>query len=300
MESRQSLKAEWQALNTIHAQASARVRLRSQENGWQAIAASRFLLGKVDVTLPPVSAPTFGINYGGPLRLERTLYGRRTTGSVTPGHLAILPPDVGTRWRFDRTGDIVLVSLSPSVLDEAIENDANRDPRLAEILPRFLIRDLVLERIAHQLLREICEPRPDGRLAADALAQELAQHLVAAHSNLSPRAHARYTMAPSKLRRTEDFIRANLGRQISLQELADAADMSLYHFAKSFKQTTGRPPHQYLTEQRLIRARVLLHNLALPIGDVANAVGFTPSHFTVLFARYMGMVPSKFRDVLRS
>jgi AraC family transcriptional regulator len=300
MDDHVSTRAEWRTLITIHTRASARVHLTSPENGWETIAASRFLLGQVDVTLPPLAAPTFGINYGEALRLERTLHGRRARGNVTPGHLAILTPDAATRWSFDRTGDIALVSLSPKVLDDAILDGADRDPRLAEILPRFLIRDLVLERIAHQLLREICEPRADGRLAAEALAQELAQHLIAAHSNLASRTHTRYTMAPGKLRRTEEFIRANLRREISLRELADAAGMSLYHFAKSFKQTTGCPPHRYVTEQRLRQARVLLHDATLPIGDVAKAVGFSHCRFAVLFARYMGMTPTKFRDVLRS
>jgi AraC family transcriptional regulator len=288
-----------QALKKIHTLASARVLLTSPENVWQTIAASRSLLGQVDVTLPPLAAPTFGINYGGPLNLERTLHGHRSKGTVTPGQLAILPPDAPTRWSFDRTGDIVLVSLSPNVLDEAIEDGTDRDPRLAEVLPRFLVRDLVLERIAHQLLKEISEPSADSQLAAEALAQELAQHLIAAHSSLASQTLSRYTMAPGKLRRTEEFIRANLNRQVSLQNLADAAGMSLYHFAKSFKQTTGYSPHRYLTEQRIRQARVLLHDTALPIGDVARAVGLRHSHFTVLFARYMGMAPAKFRDVLR-
>lgn len=291
-----SAKAERQALSTIRMHASARVRLTSLEDCWDNIAASCLLLGRVDVTLPPLAAPTFGVNYGETLRLERTLHGRRSSGTVTPGQLAILPPDAATRWSFDKAGDIALVSLSPDALDKAIEDSTGRDPQSAEILPRFLIRDLVLERIAHQLLREICEPHTDSRLAAE----ELAQHLVAAHSNLAPRAHNRYTMAPCKLRRTQEFIRANMTREISLQDLSDAAGMSLYHFAKSFKQTTGYPPHRYLTEQRLSHARILLHDATLTIRDVAKAVGFTHSHFTVLFARYMGMAPAKFRDVLRS
>ena len=77
------------------------------------------------------------------------------------------PPDAGTRWIFDSTGDVALVYLSRAVLDQAIEDGADRDPRLIEIVPRFLIRDLVLERFAHQLLREVAEARPEGSLAAE-------------------------------------------------------------------------------------------------------------------------------------
>jgi hypothetical protein len=98
-----SAKAEWQALDTIHARTSAKVRVTSPEQEWATIAASRFLLGDVEVALPPLAAPTFGINYGEALRLERTLHGRRTSGTVTPGQLAILPQDAATRWSFDRT-----------------------------------------------------------------------------------------------------------------------------------------------------------------------------------------------------
>jgi AraC-like DNA-binding protein len=107
-------------------------------------------------------------------------------------------------------------------------------------------------------------------------------------------------MAPSKLQRAHEFVRANLARRISLQEIADAAGMSLFHFARGFRQATGRPPHRYVTEQRVCRARALLHDPRWSIGQIARAVGLTHSHFTAVFVRRMGMTPNKFREVLRS
>ena len=94
-------------------------------------------------------------------------------------------------------------------------------------------------------------------------------------------------------------MRGNLARPMSLQEIADAAGISAFHFARGFKRATGLPPHQYLTQQRLLQARALLHNPNLSIGEVAQAVGFTHSHFTALFTRRLGMTPTKFREVLR-
>lgn len=294
-------RPEWTALQTVHVQTSADVRLMSPQNAWDGIAVSRFRLGQVDVRLPPLAVPAFGVNYGQPLRLERTLYGRRRSGSVTPGQLAILPPDADTRWTFDKTGDITLVYLSRQLIDQAVEDGMDRDSRLVEIVPRFLIRDLVLERAAHQLLREIRQARPGGRLAAEALAQELAGHLIAAHSNVAvPLRNRLHALAPSRLKRVQEFMRANLARELSLQDIADAAGMSVFHFARGFKYATGVPPHRYLTEQRLTEARTLLHNPGLSIGEVARAVGFTHSHFTALFARRMGMTPTRFRKVLEA
>jgi AraC-like DNA-binding protein len=85
-----------------------------------------------------------------------------------------------------------------------------------------------------------------------------------------------------------------------LQEIADAAGVSAFHFARGFKRATGLPPHQFLTQERLLQARALLHNPSLSIGEVAQAVGFSHSHFTALFTRRLGMTPTKFREVLRT
>ena len=76
--------------------------------------------------------------------------------------------------------------------------------------------------------------------------------------------------------------------------------MSLFHFARAFRQATGCTPHQYVLEQRLCTARTLLHDPKLPIGEIASTIGFTHSHLTAAFRRHMGMTPSEFRDVLRS
>jgi AraC family transcriptional regulator len=297
--SRARFGSEWLALETVHARTQAHVRLASRENTWTGIAASRFCAGVHDVQLPPLAVPAFGVSYGDPFRLERVLNGRRTSGSVTPGQLSILPPDAETRWIFDRTGDVALVFLSRSILDQAVEEVIDRDPRSVEIVPRFLIRDLVLERIAHGLLKAIREPHPECSLVEETLAQELVGHLLLAHSSSRAALATRdYGVTPSRLRRVQEFMRANLARPLSLQEMAAVAGMSLYHFARGFREATGRPPHRYLMELRLCEARTLLHDPRLPIGVIARTVGFTHSHFTAVFTRRMGMTPRVFRDVL--
>jgi hypothetical protein len=103
---------------------------------------------------------------------------------VAPGHLAILPPDADTRWIFDRTGDVVLVYVSRQVLDQAAEDGIDRDSRSVEIVPRFLIRDIVLERIAPPAVARDFRTASGEPLTAETLAQELTGHLIAAHCNL--------------------------------------------------------------------------------------------------------------------
>ena len=298
MSSRIPARYEWNALQTVHAQTSADVVLASPADGWEGIAVTRFRLGCTDVELPPLGVPTFGINYGQPFNLERTLNRRKVSGAFSPGQLAILPTDFSTRWVFDRTGEIVLVSLSRQLLEQAILEGTGRDPRSTEIVPRFLIRDLGLERIAHHLLREVCEPGAETALKIDLLARSMAEHLVSAHSNSTDKAPAqRHAIAPGRLKRAQEFMRTNLARSMTLQEIADAAGVSVFHFARSFKQATGLAPHQYLTEIRLAEACSLLRYGSRQIGEVAQAVGLTHSHFSVVFLRRLGMTPTQFRDV---
>lgn len=294
-------RPEWGALEAVHALADARVVLASPQSDWGSVAATRFRMRRIDVTLPPLGVPAFGVNYGQHMKLERTLNGRTVGAIAVAGHLSLLPPDAGTRWVFDKPGDVAVVFLNGRLFRHAVEEGAGRDPRSIEIAPRFVIRDLVLERITHRLLQEISEPGAASRLVTEELAQDLAAHLIVAHSNVDRQQAARpYTMAPCRLRRAEEFVLSNLKSDLSLSDIAGAAGMSLFHFAKAFKQATGRTPHQYLTAQRLLHARALLHDGSLSIGEIARSVGLSHSHFTVVFARQLGMTPSKFRDVLHS
>jgi AraC family transcriptional regulator len=294
-------RPEWAALQHVHKVANAEVALISPKNDWDNVAVTRFRFANVDVDLQALGVPAFGVNYGPDMQLERTLHGRKVSGCGKAGHLSVLPPDADTRWVFDKPGDVVLVFLNRTLFGRAIEESIDRDPASIEIIPQFIIRDLVLERAAHELLREISESRPGGRLRIEGIAQKLAEHLIKVHSNSSRkpgRERKPYIMAPGKLKRVEEFISSKLETDLSLQDLANAAGMSLFHFAKAFKLATGLSPYKYVKEQRLRLARTLLHDDRLSISQIASAVGLSPSHFTAEFKDEMGMTPRKFREVL--
>lgn len=291
---------ETAALRTVLELADAQRALASPQSSWTSVAATRFRMGRIDVKLPALGIPAYGINYGQRMQLRRTLNGRTVGTNAGAGQLSLLTPDASSHWVFDEPGDVALVFLRGDVFDRAIAEGTSRRRGAIEIAPRFAIRDLVLERVAHRLLKEISEPGPASRLVAEELAEELAQHLIFSHSNVPQRQERSHAIAPSKLRRAVEFMWSNIDRDLSLADIAGAAGMSLFHFAKAFKQTTGQAPHQYLTAQRMLHARVLLHDRRLSIAQVAGSVGLTHSHFTVVFRRQMAMTPTKFRDVLYS
>jgi AraC family transcriptional regulator len=100
-----------------------------------------------------------------------------------------------------------------------------------------------------------------------------------------------------RLRLAIEFMHDNYSRELSLEEIAAAAYLSEYHFARLFKQVTGSSPHVYLANLRLERARSLLIETSLPIGEIAAMVGYqSQSHFTKVFKSIAGVTPKVYRD----
>jgi len=78
--------------------------------------------------------------------------------------------------------------------------------------------------------------------------------------------------------------------------LYERAGVSAYHFAHLFKASTGLPPHHFVVQRRVERAKALLREGALGVGEVALRSGFaSASHFAVVFRRVAGMPPREFR-----
>ncbi len=96
--------------------------------------------------------------------------------------------------------------------------------------------------------------------------------------------------------RLTEFMDANLSRNITLAELATVVGLTPGYVCRAFKHATGRPPHQYLIERRIERAKAYLREGLLSIGQIALAVGFTSqSHLTDHFRRIVGITPGRFR-----
>jgi AraC-like DNA-binding protein len=98
-----------------------------------------------------------------------------------------------------------------------------------------------------------------------------------------------------RLVRAKLFIDEHYASDIDLDNIADEASFSKFHFIRLFRRVFGATPHQYLTTVRLSRACLLLRE-GLPVTDTCYSVGFDSlSSFTGLFKRTVGKTPSAFR-----
>lgn len=90
-----------------------------------------------------------------------------------------------------------------------------------------------------------------------------------------------------RLLRAKDRIDAASHEEWPVARLARLSGVSEAHFARSFKAAFGVPPHRYLLSRRIERAKALLRDTDLPIGDIALMTGW----------RSLGTFGRTFRDV---
>ncbi len=96
------------------------------------------------------------------------------------------------------------------------------------------------------------------------------------------------------------FLHANYGMQISIQDLMDISNLSRSHFHASFKRFTGRTCIDYLNSIRISAVCRLLENSEQSVTDAAYRCGFQNlSHFYQVFRRETGLTPSEMRIMKR-
>ncbi len=97
------------------------------------------------------------------------------------------------------------------------------------------------------------------------------------------------SFTPRHYKRVLDHVAAHYSGHITLEDMADVAGISPYHFARLFKRTIGQPPYQFVMAYRVEQAKKLMADRTRPIADIALACGFSDQvHFSRVFKRLSG------------
>ena len=170
---------------------------------------------------------------------------------------------------------------------------------IPELQARDTIDDPILRSLIEVLLREKNEGFQNGALFTDSVGTAFASHLLHHYSVNPSRQGSVGGMAPSVLRRCKDLMEANIESDIRLGDLARVAGMSGSHFIRSFRESTGQTPYQFLLHQRVKRAQFLMRDSRASLTEVALASGFADQHHLArVFRRITKMTPSGYRRSL--
>ena len=95
-----------------------------------------------------------------------------------------------------------------------------------------------------------------------------------------------------------NYINEHFAENLSLEQVADLAGFSKYHFTRLFKQYTDTSFYKYLNQKRIDYAKTLLLDPDLPVIDVALQCGFSSlSAFLRMFKQLNNCTPTEFRNM---
>ncbi|HTF63383.1 MAG TPA: AraC family transcriptional regulator [Edaphobacter sp.] len=166
-------------------------------------------------------------------------------------------------------------------------------------IPQFMSPFVQDDALAASLLRlhRKLENDADALNIEDALA-DVFTHLGKRHVS-EPRNDSTTRDERNKIIRVKDYLHSSYRRNISVEDLAEIAQLSRFHLMRTFRRDVGLSPHAYLTQLRVEAAKKLLSEGA-SIVDVASDIGFTDqSHLTRHFKRITGVTPGQYLPLWR-
>ena len=157
--------------------------------------------------------------------------------------------------------------------------------------------DIALAQVTRSVMPFLAPRAAPSPLALEQLELIVAAHVVQRYSGAKQR-HQQLSsqLAPWQSQRAAEFLRENLDGKVGLADVARVCELSVSHFARSFKATFGVSCHRWLTERRVEQAQALLVNSAAPLVEIASQAGFADQPaLTRTFQRFVGITPAKWR-----
>lgn len=219
--------------------------------------------------------------------------------SLLPGHRRRIRE--GTR-RSDRVFDRNAIYIREFDVDYAAHAEGAFDFVLIELpldgmrlKPTADATDPELGAMLRGMLGWLSAPHLYPQLLGQEFGARISEHLAATHAlRRIPRPRAR--LSPAHLARAKAMMMAEDVDRLHLDDVAAALDLPRNTFFRSFRETAGCSPYQWLLNQRLDHARLLLRLTRMPLAEVALVCGFSDqSHFTRMFQRAHGTSPGRWR-----
>ena len=157
--------------------------------------------------------------------------------------------------------------------------------------------DEVIRYLGSALLQGLRRPDETNQLFVDHIMLAFTAHVAQTYGGLRGGYRlARGGLAPWQVKRACDRLESDLGGTLTLQQIAAEFGLSVSHFSRAFRISTGLPPHQWLLQQRIMAAKQLMTVRDLPLSEIAISAGFAnQSHFTRVFSAAVGVSPGIWR-----
>lgn len=236
-----------------------------------------------------------------PHRVENWRDGEHRDFTYRKHEIILTPAGVESGWRWHSRSEVIVVTLDPDRFERFAQTEVGillADMQL-ESLPQFEDPDICHAGV--MLKDALASDEQGSALIFESLARVFLVKLIQKYG-LQEDAYAfSRSFTARHYKRVLDFVAANYGRSILVEDLAREAALSTSHFAQLFKRTIGLSPMQFVMAFRVEQARKRLAERDTPMIDIAMSCGFADqAHFSRTFKQVVGESPSKYRARLVS
>ena len=151
----------------------------------------------------------------------------------------------------------------------------------------------------HDLIRNIHDIAQNPSLSPDTVMNRCCQSFLRLVQFLQQSVNAKQTQLhiPKNIIRLKTYIDTHLEEQLTLEKCSEITYLSISQTIRSFRAAYGVPPYEYLSQQRVQTAKLLLRNSALSIQDIATQLGFQDqNYFSKYFKKKCGQSPRQYRN----
>lgn len=258
--------------------------------GWQGFGAGLLQIPAGVHRIPAADHHRIGVHVGAAVKANCVCNGRRRPRIQAHGDADVVPAGLDGEWADEADCTLLRIWLGEAFVQDVVGR-LDLKPSQAQLRPQFQLRDKRLEHLAWALRAELDADDASNALYAESLCTAIVVRLIEA----VPVAGAkRRTLAPAMAVRVADYIEAHLDQRLTLADLAAVTHLSVPHFKVLFRETFGAPVHQYVVHRRVDRAKGLLLEGRLTVGQIALEVGFAhQSHLASWMNRLLGVSPSE-------
>ncbi|WP_395339657.1 helix-turn-helix domain-containing protein [Ningiella sp. W23] len=209
--------------------------------------------------------------------------------------IIFIPSGTQIKEKFGPGGEMIMFELPEAAINECLGNTKATVGELSRYIQ--INSNKAIGNLARYLRNRLLLEEDSDPLDIELLMSDIQQKALSQCTSKRPSRALNHEALPIFIvRRVVDYIDQNYQYKIKLEDLANLASLSSWHFARAFKNTTGQSPYQMVIERRLQAARHMLEKTNEGISEIAFSTGFlSQSHLSDLFKRDLGITPNKYR-----
>jgi AraC-like DNA-binding protein len=232
-----------------------------------------------------------------PMKMGWTADGRNLKTDLPPDHVSVIPAGASVVSWWSRPVDFACLYFTPKAVQSALGDESLW--KGWEMPPALAVQAPGICALVRALAQDTQKGLPYGRMRGEALFHQLVTLLVA-DGRILKNTRYKVGIGDRRVRRALEYIHARISDELSLEQIAFAAETSPFHLTRIFRQATGLPVWRYVSRLRVQLAVGLMKDPTLTLIQVAGLSGFASySTFAATFSAEQGVAPSRFRNLGR-